>query len=160
MTHDPTRSEVIDAHASWLTEQIVALRASVESAKDGMRVDGDHRPASRGERGAVSSQGALRAGLLGRIAELEEARSALTRIDAGVPRVRVGPGALVLVDDEQNEFWIAVLPGGQGNEVCGLVRVVSARAPMARALKGLEEGDSAELARAGGDVELEVLQVR
>lgn len=160
MSDNPTRSEVIEAHGSWLAGQIAALRAGVESAKDGMRVDGDHRPASRGERGAVSSQGALRAGLLARIAELEEARVDLARIDGEVARVRAGLGALVHVDDEQSERWLAILPGGQGNEVCGAVRVVSPRAPMARALMGLEDGDSAELSRPGGDVELEVLEVR
>jgi len=155
----PTSRGVVEAHKEWLGSQIAALERGVASAKDGMRVDGDHRPSSRGERGAVSSQGALRAGLLARIAELKDAAAALGTIPVDVQRVRVGPGAVVRTDDGERQQWLAVLPGGQGNEVLGRVRVVSPVAPIARALAGLEEGDSVEFVRPSGDVDLEVLQI-
>ena len=159
----PTPSAVHAAHDAWLADSIATLEAGVESAKDGMRVDGDHRPASRGERGAVSAQGALRAGLLARIAELTAARQQLAALDPGATRPRVCLGALVQVEDEDGAAsWLAILPGGQGSPLPvdgGPVRVVSLDAPIARALLGREAGDVVELVRPSGEVELEVLSV-
>jgi transcription elongation GreA/GreB family factor len=161
MDDEPTTACVVAAHGEWLDARIADLAQGVAAAKDGMRVDGDHRPASRGERGAVSSQGALRAGLLSRIAELEGARASLAMLPTE-PRDRVGLGALARIDDGERPGWVAILPGGQGTEVLAEapVTVVSLRSPLARALHGLEEGDVALLQRPGGEVELEVLAVR
>lgn len=153
---------VVAAHRARLTEQLAALEESAEAAQEAMRVDGDHRPDSRGERGAVSTAGALRAGLLERAAALKAALVDLDGLVVG-GRARVGHGALVHVDDGDAERWLAVLPGGDGHavEVDGVtIRVVSAQAPLVRALWGMEEGDAAEVRRPGGDAEIEVLAVR
>ena len=157
----PDRDAVIAAHRASLEAQKAALDASAESAQDAMRVDGDHRPDSRGERGAVSAAGALRAGLLGRAAEVE---AALAQMDALAPgrRERVVLGAIVRLDDGDEERWLAVLPGGDGRRVSvdGVtVSVVSAQAPLVRALWGAEEGDAAEVRRPGGVVEVEVVAI-
>jgi len=159
-SEDPTSSAVISAHRAWLEERIAALKTGARSAQEGMRVDGDHRPASRGERGAVSERGAMRAGLLMRVAALEDALGALAAIPPGDGSDVVRAGVVFQVDDGDEERWMAILPGGQGNEVLpARVRVVSPQAPIARALLGLGEGDVAEMNRPGGFVELEVVAI-
>ena len=62
-------------------------------------------------------------------------------------------GALVELEDP----WLAVFPGGDATRltVDGTeVLVLSAQAPMAAALLGLEEGDQATLALPGGQRQL------
>lgn len=157
----PDPAEVRRLHRAALTARLETLAAGREAARQGTRVDGDHRPASRGERGAVTAQAALQAGLAAR---LDEVRTALARLDAlpTEPRFRVGAGAVVLLDDGDEERWYAVLPGAAGDVVetaAGPVLLVSPWSPVARALVGLEEGDEATLRRRGKPVEVEVLRV-
>mgnify|MGYP002630286918 CR=1 FL=1 len=157
----PDRAAVWTAHREYLEAQLTSLKVAVDAAQEAMRVDGDHRPSSRGERGAVSTAGALRAGLLERAAAMESALADLARMGVG-GRARVGPGALVQIDDGQRERWLAVLPGGDGRRVTvggAVVTVVSVSAPLVCAVWGLQEGDAAELGRAGGHVEVEVVRV-
>jgi len=157
----PDPGAVRRAHEDYLRSQLAALKESAEAAQDAMRVDGDHRPDSRGERGAVSAAGALRAGLLERAAAIETSLGHLSQLARG-GRDRVAPGALVQIDDGAGERWLAVLPGGDGRIVrvgVTLVTVVSPSAPLVRAVWGMEEGDAAELRRPGGEVEIEVLRV-
>lgn len=54
---EPDRGAVRSAHREHLEAQLAALKDAAEAAQDAMRVDGDHRPDSRGERGAVSISG-------------------------------------------------------------------------------------------------------
>lgn len=148
-------------HRAALLARIAALTASSAAARQGTRVDGDHRPASRGERGAVTAQAALNAGLANRLAEVESELAQLDALPPG-PRVRVGVGAVVHYSDEGAERWAAVLPGGSGDRLAGPdgpVVVVSPISPLARALAGLEAGDETVWERAGGDRDLEVLAV-
>jgi transcription elongation GreA/GreB family factor len=157
----PNPGAVRGAHQAYLQSQLSALKESAEAAQDAMRVDGDHRPDSRGERGAVSAAGALRAGLLERAAAIETSLGHLAVL-AGGGRRRVAPGALVQIDDGVAERWLAVLPGGDGRIVqlgATPVTVVSPSAPLVRAVWGMEEGDAAELRRPGGDAEIEVVRV-
>lgn len=157
---NPTSSEVISAHRAWLEERVATLEAGARSAQEGMRVDGDHRPASRGERGAVSERGAMRAGLLMRVSALKDALGELAAIPPGDGSELIRAGVVFRVDDGDEERWMAILPGGQGNEVLATrVRVVSPQAPIARVLLGLGEGDVAEMNRPGGFVELEVVGI-
>jgi transcription elongation GreA/GreB family factor len=147
--------------------QLEALLADLgkqqEAARSGTRVDGDHRPENRGERAAVTSQGYLTLALGQRIAELREHRDQLDRIDPGA-RGRITPGALFLAADEEGqETWYLVLPGGQGARLVHAdteVLVVSPESPVARSLSGLGAGDEGTLRRSNRVVEIEVLEVR
>ena len=162
MPDNPTSKDVIEGHRAWLRGRIESLEAGARSAQEGMRVDGDHRPASRGERGAVSERGAMRAGLLMRVAALKDSLGELEAIPVRDGHARVVAGAVFQVDDGDDSWWMAILPGGQGVEVAvrGVaVRVISPQAPMARALLGLESDDIAELQLPGRDLELEIISL-
>jgi transcription elongation GreA/GreB family factor len=140
----------IEAWRAELAERRAALARSQTDAVQGTRVDGAHRPANRGERAAVTSQGYLSAGIGQRIAELDAALSLLDRIDRG-PRQRVATGALVRIDQAGVERQLLVLPGGAGDPHHDVV-VLSPEAPLVRALWGAEEGDEASFR--GHDVEI------
>ncbi len=142
------------AFAAMLQERADALRATRDAARAGTRVDGEHRPANRGERAAVSSQGYLTAGLDARLGELEAALHAIGEVPTGAVS-RVSAGAVVTVEDEDGERSFLVLPGASGEVIEG-VTLLSPASPKVRPLLGLEEGDVAELA--SGD-EVEVLAV-
>ncbi len=153
------RATLIRAHRASLAERVDALQASAEAARQGTRVDGDHRPASRGERGAVTGQAALQAGFARRLVEVQTALRQLDSLPAG-PRSKVGPGALVRIDEEGEGRLLAILPGGAGDRIAtddGPVTVISPASPLARALFGLEEGDVALLERRGEEREVEVV---
>lgn len=150
--------QAIDAFAALLQTRLTALTAGSDAAQAGARVDGTHRPATRGERGAVSEQAALAHGLRVRATALA---TALRHLD-DVPRIsrdRVGPGAAVeLMNDEDCISWWLILPGGQGDAVSGTT-VVSPDSPIARALHGLEAGDAVQLRQRGAHYDYEVMSV-
>jgi len=134
------KPRLLAAYRAHLEGQRAALARSRDDARGGTRVDGTHRPENRGERAAVTAQGYLTAGIAQRLSELDEALLAVDRLDPG-PRDRVTPGALVqLVDEDEDERWLLVVPGGHGATVEG-VTVLSPEAPLAQALAGAEEGD-------------------
>lgn len=135
-------------HRERLAETLAGFEKLQAEAREGTRVDGSHRPATRGERGAVTSQGYLTAGLAARIEELQ---ATLDLMDSVPPteRTRAVTGALVATESEEgaHRHWM-ILPGADGQTVDGPegpVVVVSPQSPVARALFGLEEGDEAEL---------------
>jgi transcription elongation GreA/GreB family factor len=145
-----------------LEERLRTIEASIADTRAGMRVDGCFRPENRGERAAVTSQGYLAAGLSRRASELQAAIELLDQVDPG-PRERVSPGALVLLDDGERERWTLLLPGGQGDGIQGegvSVTVVSPSSPLARALRGREEGEEAQLRLDGRDTAVEILEIR
>ena len=135
------KAELFAAVRARLEEQRAELVRSQGDAVSGARVDGAHRPANRGERAAVTSQGYLSAGIGQRLAELDAALSLLDRVDPS-PREKVATGALVEVDHGGRERRLVLLPGGLGMDVDG-VTVLSPDAPLAQALWGLEEGEEA-----------------
>lgn len=138
--------ELIAQFRGVLEARAVALRKGVGSARNGTRVDGDHRPANRGERGAVTSQGYLAKGMSERLTALESDLRILSELDPG-PRDRVVPGALVtMVDDDDVVSRYLILPGGQGDALDDVI-VVSANAPVIRGVFGGVEGDEAKVRR-------------
>lgn len=159
MTHPLDKASVIRTFAALIGDRLAAVEAGSDAAQAGARVDGTHRPASRGERGAVSEQAALAHGLRVRAAAL---RSTLLQL-ADVPRTRrdrAGPGALVLLEDEDGgSHWWAILPGGQG-DTAGGATVVSPSSPIAQALADAEPGDAVALRRDGRLKQHEVIDVR
>lgn len=144
-----TKADLIAAFRARLQTDLDDLRRSRGDATSGTRVDHE-RPANRGERAAVTSQGYLALGIGQRIAQLEDALVLLDRIDPA-PRERVVTGALVELGDGRR---VLLLPGGQGALLEG-VTVLSPEAPLAKALAGLQAGDVATFRGA----ELEIVDV-
>ncbi len=160
MTWD--KAALFAAWAEHLDALLANLRDAQGAAREGTRVDEGHRPENRGERGAVTARGYLANALGERVAGLEVSRQQMAGVSAG-PRSTVMVGALVHVQDEDEQrAWYAVLPGGQGDamEQDGkALTVVSARAPVVRALLGLGEGEDAVFELRDEEVEVEVLEV-
>ncbi len=154
-----SKQAVIASFRALLVNRREALKRESRSAQAGARVDGVHRPATRGERGAVSAQGALAHGLAERARQIGDALALLAEVDPA-PCDQVRPGALVKLDfaGEALETWV-LLPGGQGDRVEGVL-VLSPTAPAARLLLGKEEGDEVRLRRGGTEVEVAILAVR
>jgi len=140
--------------AAWrrhLQQSIDDLVRVSEAARAGTRVDGSHRPANRGERAAVTTQGYLTHGLGARLAELRAHLDLLDKVDPG-PRTRFVMGAIVTLEGGAR---YALLPGGQGMTVhvdSVPTVILSPDAPLARALAGLEAGD--EVSWRGRELEI------
>lgn len=151
------------AFSRLLEERLVSLRGAREAARSGMRVDGDHRPSNRGERGAVTSQGYLAAGIKERIDALEGAVAVLKQVDLE-QRDKIAAGALVETEDDTGlERTYLVLPGAQGDTLGSgkeAVTAVSPSSPIGSSLMGLIEGDCATLIIGGRNRELEILKVK
>ena len=157
----------MDKPALWARhrERLLAVREellkSQAGARAGTRVDGDHRPANRGERAAVSSQGYLAAGIQARLSELDAQLALLDRMPA-TARTKAGPGALVEIasDDGEQTRRMIILPGGSGEEIIGGLQVVDPQSPPGRALLGAEEDDEVEWSTPSGTRIWVVLSVR
>jgi hypothetical protein len=157
-THPTDKAALFTAFRDQLTEQLDTLTRTRQSARSGTRVDGTHRPASRGERAAVSSQGYLALGLGQRISELADTLALLDRIPPE-PRDEVASGALLSLSDGQR---ILVLPGGQGMKLPspdGPVTVLSPASPLIRALAGCVAGDTVEIERGGRWMEIGIAAI-
>jgi len=153
------KTALIDAHRRALQTTLADLRSAADSARAGTRVDGSHRPANRGERAAVTSQGYLAHGRGQRIAELEESLRLLDLVDPG-PRSKVAVGSVVtLVDEHEQRRTLIVLPGGDGARHHGL-EVVSPASPLVAPFIGLEEGEISDVRRGREVIEVEVASVR
>ncbi len=134
-----------------LETQLADLKRSQQDAAASMRVDGSHRPANRGERGAVTSAGYLTQGIEARITEVGAALELLERAGDG-PRDKAVTGAIVTVErasGAESRFWI--FPGVSGL-VCadppdgdGPITGVSPESPVGQGLWGCEQDDEAEL---------------
>ena len=149
---------MIDGFIVHVAARLAALEAGSDAAQDGARVDGTHRPASRGERGAVSEQAALAHGLRVRAGVLRETLRLLDEVPRE-PVERARAGSLVGLEDEHGEeTWWAILPGGQGDRVAGAT-VVSPGSPIARALIGSEEGDPVRILQGGRPIDVVVVSV-
>jgi transcription elongation GreA/GreB family factor len=154
---------LLDAFRALLQERLREAEAAQKLAADGTRVDGTHRPANRGERAAVSSQGYLAAGLGQRIETMQRHLMALERLDLK-PKTAVGAGSLVQFEDEEGRrAWWLLVPGGEGmalTDGAHSARVVSPESPIGRALLELEVGDETTLNRPGGAIKVDILQIR
>ena len=149
------KAALFDAFRTHLTQQLDAMQRTRQAAQAGARVDGTHRPANRGERAAVSSQGYLAHGLSQRIKGLKSTLSILERIPPE-PRDEVASGALLVLADGRR---LLVLPGAQGEKLTtpqGPVTVLSPQSPLIAALRGCEAGDGVEVEQGGRWVEVEI----
>ena len=156
------KEQLIELWRVQLESKRDALLKEQAAARSATRVDGGHRPENRGERAAVTSQGYLAEALASRADELNAAILQLGAVGTE-PRSRVGLGALVTVEDEDGcSSRFLLLPGGDASHLespQGSVRVLSPASPLAMALVGLEETESAEFLRGGEPVELTVQRV-
>ena len=138
-----------------------ATRAS-EGARDGTRVDGSHRPANRGERAAVTSQGYLSLGLSQRAETLQRDLKALETVDLSPARtVRQGAWFAIETEDGATEHYL-LLPGGEGIVLqpgTPPTLALSPQSPLAQALEGAEVGDGAEIRRGNQTVEVELTAI-
>ncbi len=135
------------------------LMRAADAARAGARVDGVHRPATRGERGAVSGEGALAGALAQRAAEVVAALRALDALDTG-PRDRGAPGALVTVEEADGAVsaWL-LAPGASGEDLGDGVRALSPASPLGRALIGCGVGDEVRWEAGGRERAGEVVGV-
>ena len=142
------KSELYAAWTARLEEARDQALARQQEARSGMRVDGGHRPANRGERATVTSQGYLAEGLQQRLEALELALGLMERLEA-TPREQVMLGALVRVESEWGDgVWFVVLPGGDAtvlNHKEVPIAVLSQNAPFVRCFLGASEGDEVEV---------------
>ncbi|MEM6927429.1 MAG: hypothetical protein AAF602_10890 [Myxococcota bacterium] len=150
---------LLDRHREALLAARASLEAGTDAARAGTRVDGVHRPASRGERAAVTSEGYLARGLGERLAELAEHLRILGEVDAG-PRTLVSNGALVTLRDEHDgEHRLFVVPGGDGARHDG-VTLVSPTSPWVAPFLGVDEGEVADVVVRARRIEVELVRVR
>lgn len=138
------KAALIAAWRAELEDRLALAESQQAAARSGTRVDGSHRPANRGERAAVTTQGYLAQGYAERIAAIGEALRVLELVGTD-PREVVSVGALVELDDSRR---FLVLPGGDASWVTAggvNARVISSAAPIAVAMLGREEGDEVTL---------------
>ena len=154
--------ELLQAWKAHLVSGLERARTSQGSARQAMRVDGDNRPANRGERATVTSQGYLTQGLTQRMEALEEALDLLDRVGSE-PRNQVVMGALVQIEHEEGHILrFALLPGGDATAFSiggDPILVLSPQAPLVQAFLGLRQGDVAEVTRSARKGDWEVLGI-
>lgn len=149
---------LLEHHRTALLESLEGLRSGRNAARAGTRVDGTHRPASRGERAAVSGEGYLAEGLGRRIAELETHLRVLDEVDDG-PRATVANGAQIDLEDENGgTHRLFVVPGGQGEAVDG-VGLVAPTSPWVAPFLGARVGEVADVMVHGQRIEVELTHV-
>ena len=150
------KTALFAALRAQLEARLTDLEVAGGAARAGTRVDGDHRPANRGERAAVTSQGYLAHGLAQRSEAIREALDLLDRVPA-TPRDKVVTGAVVTLRDEDGHVRrVLVFPGAEGLLLPGDVAVVSPWAPLVQEIQAEEIGAVAVFPRAGREVEVEV----
>jgi transcription elongation GreA/GreB family factor len=153
---------LFDAFKRHLEGLLETVEHTQQSAVAATRVDGDHRPANRGERGAVTSQAYLAQGLGARAAELREFL-ALLKLIPPTPRERLANGAVAtLLDEEDKETLILVLPGGQGHQLeteGKTITVLSTKAPLLKNLLGKQSGESGRVTRGNHTQEVEIVEL-
>ena len=146
------KAQVIGVWRAVLLERLEVLSSSQEAARSGTRVDGEHRPANRGERAAVTSQGYLAHAFGARTKVLQGHLDNLDDMGDG-PRTEVVVGAMITVSlDDGPAQNIAIFPGGDATKlkVDGqFVTVLSAQSPMAAQLRDTEAGEAVEVELGG-----------
>ena len=140
-----------------LEQDLATARAAHDAAIEGATHEEARAENDKDTRGLEQSY--LARGLAQRVAELEAAV-------AGVPampldtRAQVSLGALVTVDedDEQRVFFVAAHGGGL--ELPGKVTVITPGSPIGRALLGKREDDECEVTAGGRKRTLVITSIR
>jgi len=154
----PDKSHVIAAILAELTESLLAVERTAAMARD-ETTSGETRAEGKYDTRATEAS-YLALGQAGRIADLREQVAWFAQVGEGVPTDRVGPGALVRLEGDQQETVYLAPVGGTRVEVDGmLVRVISLASPLGQAMAGLEAGDGFEVETPRGKLNLEVVSV-
>jgi transcription elongation GreA/GreB family factor len=146
------KAQLIDLWRAVLLGRLEILSSSQQAARSGTRVDGEHRPANRGERAAVTSQGYLAHAFGARTQVLQDHLDNLEDMGDG-PRSEVVVGAVITVSlDDGPAQHIAIFPGGDATKLTvdgQPVTVLSAQSPMATQLRDTEAGEAVEVELGG-----------
>lgn len=158
----PNKTLLVSRFQAELQRRLDEAHRASAGARDGTRVDGSHRPANRGERAAVTSQGYLSLGLSQRAETLQQDLKGLKNLDLS-PATTVRPGAWFVIETEEGlrERYL-ILPGGEGIELDPgppPTLALSPQSPLARALQDAEVGDGAEVRRGTDMHEVEVVEI-
>ncbi|MBN2799082.1 MAG: GreA/GreB family elongation factor [Deltaproteobacteria bacterium] len=129
------KARLVEGFRGVLRARLAAVSAELDALERSGRFEGPVCPAVVEEHRSAVEQGILADGLRRRVEGLREALRGLILVDRDV----VGPGALVRIEGAQTR-WLLIVEGGEGDAVEGAL-VLSPAAPLALALRDLEEGD-------------------
>jgi hypothetical protein len=156
------KSAIIASWRAILTARQNTQKSSQQAARAGSRVDGDHRPATRGERGAVSAQGYLAQAFGQRSIALQACLDRLDDMGDG-PRSEVVVGALLSLSIDNGPIQrVIILPGGDATtlDIGGQsLTVLSENSPLAHQLRDTEAEETAEIQMGGKCVAVEILAI-
>lgn len=154
------KAHIIQLMLAELSRQLTVLAQAVQSATDGA-TDEHAKPENKYDTRALELS-YLAAGQTDRI---EALRQVIGQVSFWKPPERLqaaGPGALVRADGERVGPWLFIVPfaASMALTVAGqTVQVLSAQAPLARALLGKQAGDVVVWGSGAQQREIEVLEV-
>jgi transcription elongation GreA/GreB family factor len=151
------KDQLRSALLARLEQDLATAKAAHAAAIEGATHDEARPENDKDTRGLEQSY--LARGLAQRVAELEAAVASvpLMPLDAAT---KVGPGALVTVDEDGDELVFFVAGHGGGIELAGGVTVVTPGSPIGRALLGKREDDECEVAAGGKRRTLVITKLR
>ncbi len=153
-----SKPKVIAAILASLTESLRAVERTAAMARD-ETTSGETRAEGKYDTRAAEASYLAR-GQAARISDLRGQVAWFAHLGEGTPTSRVGPGALVCVDGDQQETVYLAPVGGTHVEVDGtVVRVISLDSPLGKAMARLEAGDGFEVETPKGRLDLEVVSV-
>ena len=149
------KTQVIAAIRTALAESLQAVERIAAMARD-ETTSGETRSEGKYDTRATEASYLAR-GQATRIADLQHQLAWFTHIGEGTPTTRVGPGALVCLEgDQQDTVYLAPVGGTQVEVEGTIVRVISPASPLGKAMAGLTTGDGFEVETPRGRLDLEI----
>ena len=155
-TKTPKKHEVISAIMAAISSELNAAERMAEEARD-EATHGDTKAEGKYDTRATEASYLAR-GQAQRILNLRELKAWYERFSPDQQASEIRIGALVLVENETQE-WLFLAPAGGGKiTVAGIqVLVVSPTSPMGRGMVDIEVGDTFEVDTPRGFVDYEVI---
>ncbi|MGB0638139.1 MAG: GreA/GreB family elongation factor [Myxococcota bacterium] len=155
-TQTPKKHEVVAAIMGAISSELKVAERMAEEARD-EATHGDTKAEGKYDTRATEASYLAR-GQAQRILNLRELKSWYERFSPDQTASEIRIGALVLVENETQE-WLFLAPSGGGRiTVDGIpILVVSPTSPMGRGMVDIEVGDSFEVDTPRGVVEYEVI---
>lgn len=154
------KARIIEAIAAELGRQLLSLAEAVQSATDGA-TDEHARPENKYDTRALELS-YLAAGQTERIEALRQVIAQVRFYQPPEGLTAVAPGALVEVSGDRLPRWLFIAPfaASMTVQIGGApVQVLSAQAPLARALLGRQPGEQVRFGAGAAAREIEVLGV-
>jgi transcription elongation GreA/GreB family factor len=151
---------LVEAVCVQLETEVELLSNSTAMAR-AEATGGESRPENKYDTRALEAS-YLAAGQGQRLLELRRLLAWFQALDCTRPFKTVVEGAAVRVEDDSGRIQVLFVGPVGGSEVKvdeQLVRVISLKAPLGRALRGLSEGEVAELVIPAGTQEWEILEL-